>query len=420
MRFRKLLLALLFLSLGTLLLGASISEWAELAVQASAYLETRPDDDEARSNLALFYMMSNQPLLGLRQYRILIQKDELNLDAQAGAIWALNNLKQYDLSISTSRDLLRKYPDHAPFHNLIGYALLKIDNYSSARYHYHRALLLEPDVPSLNQVSHEGLAWAYMKSDDYPKALNSFLDAQALATESLAGFGFSELQETYFHTSIGYGIPNQDLESFSIEQSYRSKTNRLRFSFEELRSERKHSRSHLALQARKQLYGFSTNVRLDYVNGANSEIWPAWKADVSLSPRFYLLRSIVDTNVGFAKVWNNSYPVNLVNAGLHFTYNQIGLSCVSTFRGDDVVLQTGCTIPVYQHQVGFSYTYGDNAWIANNFGYLYDPAIKQKQSLEGAIKLALSDMLYIYQVNSYRYLNTDWEYSFFIRLGVEY
>lgn len=402
---------------------ATSAQWKDLAEKALIYIDEHPEDNEARSDLAFFYMMSNQPLLALRQYRILIQIDEADLQAQAGAIWALNNLKQYRISINTATTQLQKHPEHAPFHNLIGYALLKTNQFGSVRYHYHQALGLEPNLQALNQVSYEGLGWAYMQSDDFPKANKYFALAQALSTDSQAVYGFDQLCETKITSSVSYGIPLKDTESIVIEQNVQFSANRIKLGFEELRLNKKHERRSIALEAGRQFMGFALNFRTQYLDGKDELIYPAGVLQASIAPRFYTFKYAIEPILSYQTGWTRQQNMAALGAGASLDYNGYQLGFIHTRSAADSTWdQTQLTlqIPLYQNTVELSFTEGSNAWQTDAYGFFTDSGQALKRSYGFGLEIPLTESIELSQLNKYSRFEAEWMYSFFIRLGIKY
>jgi predicted Zn-dependent protease len=81
-------------------------------------------------------------------------------------ISGLINESRLDEAIAHCRHILEQHPRHVRTYELLGKALLELENYQDASDIFQRVLSADPE----NVVSHAGLAIAYSVADDYTRA----------------------------------------------------------------------------------------------------------------------------------------------------------------------------------------------------------------------------------------------------------
>ncbi|MDZ4121031.1 MAG: tetratricopeptide repeat protein [Candidatus Cloacimonadaceae bacterium] len=412
-------------------LQADHASYIDMAESIKIWVDENPEDDNARLNLGYYYMMSMQPLLALREYRILSNKDPGNLPAQAGSIWALNILKQYSISIPQAKNILKQYPDYAPIHNLLGFAYLKTDKFSSARYHYSRALELEPFETKSRVISYEGLGWAYAGLQNYCKAIRNYYIASTLTPDSTEIYGFGELNEPKYYTTINYTIPRDDREAITLEQSYQIKSYGFKLSMEDFRYRGKHYRYSLGSDFHKQLHDIKLGLSIRYLTGKDDDLYPGILSRISARPDLYMdkywLKPLI---AGTYSQWPR-FDVYQFDTGLtvgrdksSMSYRYCRIYQDNESLGSDIsktVHIVDLTIPIYKgSSLTCSLSEGNRAWYTDLTGNVYDRSDAIDRTFGIYIYVPVAQGIGLGQFNQMGRSEGKWEYLFNVGLTIHY
>lgn len=393
-------------------------------------LYQNPDNSKSRISLAYAYMMTNQALLALREYRTLAKDDPVNLDAQSGIIWALSILKQYPLAIATAEKLIKEYPSHAPFHNLIAYIHLQNKRYSSARYHYKKALELEAFDFTNRQIAFDGLSWVYFALGDFPGADENYHKAASLVRDPNIISGPHNLYDMHYNTAFSYAKPSKEKESFRFDQSISKKSWKAKFFAEEFRVQSEHYRISTGLELSKDMGLLQPGLGYQNLMGDYQNIYPAHIASIKTQSSVYLNKYIFYPSLRASWGRWKSFDTMQADIGMalyrdrwNLAYDYSLLSLDSESPDADTLYsrhKLQLLIPIYNTTLGLYFAEGLSSWMVfDNF-----IAIDRAEGIERFIGISagipITNSLYLLQYNQYGLANNEWEYLFYVQLSLRY
>lgn len=433
-------LLLFLLCLVSFSLWADYATWLKETEQGSEYIKSNPEDDTARIHLAYAYMMSNQPLLALREYRILSQKDKTNLPAQAGVLWALNNLKQYSITKKNAKELIQQYPQYPAFHNLIAYAYLKTAKNSSARYHYDLGLKYEAFDLYSRQISYDGLGWAYSNLGDYPRAIASFDKAASLSSDSSESYGRDELLRLGLKSTLSYAMPSlkggnksDDVKKEAIRytQTIRSRSWKANLAAEEFRVEGEHFRFLYAVEVQKQFKPLQITAVYVGINGDDERVYPANIASLGAAfPLYYKMLWLVPS-LRYSHGRYERFDTQQADGALQIGMDGYALAYTHSRSFQDneavdsdtlrVVNRISFSVPIPANiALTLSYSSGATDFHLDKYANVSDKFSSQDRSYGVSIHAPLSQSISITQFTQYAKVTEGWEYLLYLNLAISY
>ncbi|PKN78454.1 MAG: hypothetical protein CVU48_08325 [Candidatus Cloacimonetes bacterium HGW-Cloacimonetes-1] len=424
----KSLFVIILLVLAVVGLYSQEQTWQAKIIDINAYLETNPSDTAARTALAYYYMMNNQPLLGLREYRVVVEADSSKTDAQAGILWALNSMEQYKTTIKLAHDLLQTYPEIAAIHNLVAFAYLKKQDTTIARYHYKMASDEAGHDLLARQTALEGLGWTNMLLDNTARALQYYSKAQSLNRVDI--YGLTRLNTPRFTTAFSYSVPDSTGKAYRVSQSIRYRTWKADLAVDEFQLNNKHFRTIYMANLTKQFSTLQTGLHYAYADGNDARVYPASNIGLSVAPMLYYRSTLMklDQSVNMAHYERfNGYQYS-ITPSLRRGKWQTAYTYSYHYQDNEAV---GADTSKAIHRVQLSRTmykgselglyggYGDTAWTVDNYLNLTDAFDAKSKYFGCSLFVPLGDMIELTQYNEWGY-SADWQYLFYLKLAIRY
>ena len=405
--------------------------WQELAESAGLYLEENPEDDEARLNLGYYYMMSNQPLLALREYRRITQQDSGNLDAWAGVIWAYTGMRQYKLALSTAEEQTALHPDYAPFYNLRANAYVRLGDAAAARYHYAQALEHSPFDMTVRRTAYEGLGWSYHYMNDLNRSSDNFRKAQSLAAKGEQVYGSDLYEQSHWLTEFAWTRPYNDANAYYASQGYSKGSWGLQASFDEFQKDKKHYRTAFQIQIHKQSGVIRSRVYGTLITGIDEETYPAYCFGISNNIPFYIQRAVVTPVHRFHyshyprfSIYQNDIALAVnchkIDTGYQFTHLYRDNESLNSDR-QNTQHHLWLRYPILsQTLLGIYAGWGDQSWWMTPTGSVGDTSEGMDSYYGMDITFPLAGSIYAGFYNQFGSRNEDWEYLLKARLLLLY
>ena len=421
-------LILILATMFTSSIYAQEQTWKAKIDEAKASLETNPSDTVTRTTLAYYYMKNNQTLLGLREYRAVVEADSTNMDAQAGILWALNSLNQYKTVIKLSHDLLQTYPDNAALHNLAAFAYLKTYDTSIARYHYNVAADEAGYDLLARQTALEGLGWTNILLDNSARSLQYYSKAQSLDKEEI--YGLALLNSMRFVTSVSYSVPDSIGKAYRVSQSIRYRTWKTDLAVDEYQLNNKHFRSIYMANLTKQFSNWQAGLHYSYMDGNDARVYPASNIGLSLTPMFYYRTALLklDQSFNYAHYERfNGYQYS-ISPSIRRGKWQVAYSYAMLYQDNESIdADSSKTIQRVQlsrsmykgSELGLYGGYGDMAWTIDSYLNLTDDFNANQKYIGCSIFVPLGEMVELTQYNEWGY-SADWHYLFYLKLAIRY
>ncbi|MBM4403444.1 MAG: hypothetical protein FJ042_03535 [Candidatus Cloacimonetes bacterium] len=405
--------------------------WQEAIEADLEYLLDHPDDDEVRLKLGYSYMMSNQPLLALREYRRLTQKDKDNPDAWVGVIWAYNGMRQYPLAISTARDQVALHPEYAPFYNLWANALLRTGDNAAARYYYSMALEHAPFDIVQRRSAYEGLGWSYHYLDDIHRSRDNFYKAKALMPLGEPVYGGEINEQGRWQTEFAWTRAHAAVNVYYGSQAYGQGSWMVRASFEELQNDDGHYRTAFQVQGHKQLSVLRSSVSGTLITGIDEDHYPAYAAGIGSRANLYLRAAAITPYHRINLTRFPHFNIYQNDLGLSLTYRktELGYQLSYIYRDADPMDSDEQN---FLHHIWMQYPilpmthlglyagWGDLSWWTTGSGSINDLNEGMDSYYGLDILFPLVGSLAAGFYNQFGLCNSDWEYLFKCRLNLVY
>lgn len=409
------------------------SEYDSLIVACTQSLDANPADLDARIQRAYYFMLTNRPLLALRDYRSALETAPGNKDASAGVLWALNNLKAYDISLQTAKKLTRQEPDEPAYHIHRAYAYLKTGGFSQARHHYHTALENEPFNFQNREIAYDGLGWAYLMLGDYWPAAENFYKAQTLNHTDPDLYGSELLNELKLKTAAGFTRPQEDKLSFMLSQEASYKAALAGFKWEEFHLSQKYYRRILQAKAGFQTSPLNLKAIYNNLDGVDEDIYPAHVYTGIIEPKLYLKHTLLIPRLRlnysqYASFDVHQYDLNpsLIYGKWNFAPSLRYVYTDSEIVGrDDEKLIFAMEISrdlfrgVY---LGAYYSNGNEAWVIDNYHNVIDttPDLADDYYYGFSVYIPFGEYISLVQYNQFNNIDKDTKYLFHMRLEVSW
>lgn len=215
-----------------------------------------------------------------QQYHSLSLLEPENTAAWEGLMWAMNMQGKYSSTLKLSRDLAKKQLIRGAMDNYRAFALLKNLRYPEARYHYQKAYIGDPGNPLANQVSQEGLAYAYLGMGDYPRF--------AFHLNRAAGVVFPlPKARAGFRSTVSYSVPGKDKQAIAFGQNISYKSWKLSAGYEDFRIDSEAFRTVIKAGLGKQFNPLELALSARSMAGEDERVYPAKQVGLLLSSRIY-------------------------------------------------------------------------------------------------------------------------------------
>ncbi len=412
-------------------LTAQSMTWSEKADSASAYLELNPEDDTARLNLGYYYMMSHKPLLALREYRRITQRDSDNLDAWSGVIWAYNGMHQYKLARSTAQELVSLHREHAPFYNLLASAYLRLGDHTAARYNYSLALEHSPLDRSVRRAAYEGLGWSYYYLGDPNRSRDNFLKARSLIPAGEQVYGMDLIERSNWQTEFAWTRPSSDANAYFASQSYSRGSWGLQAMIDEFQRDGKHYRTALQFQAHKQIGMIRSRASAQLLVGVDAESYPAQGLGVGNNAAVHIRTMALTPFHRFHLMHYPRFDVYQNDTGISINHAKadIGYQFTHLYQDNDAL---GSDEQRTQHHIwlgypigsagrlGFYAGWGDQSWWTTPAGASVDTYYGVDSYYGFDLFFPLAGGIYAGFYNQIGSGSSGWDYLFKVRLNFSY
>jgi len=311
------------------------------------------------------------------QYKAITELQSDNLEAWEGLLWAQNALGKYSATLKTSHALLQKHPMHGAFHNYRAFALLKNKRYPEARESYQRALRVMPDNAFANSVSQEGLAYAYLGMDDYPRFQKHMQSASALS-----GYHVAKAKPV-FRTTLAYKIPGKDKTSYAINQNANYGSWGLTLGYEDFYLSGKSFRQMAKAELEKQFIPFDISVSARSLKGNDKRVYPAWQTGAELGTKFYISSFAVKPRLMVSHSHYPRFDVQQLSFKPLLLWRDVAFQYAghAVFMDNEAVdsdsshfaqqFQINKALP-YNVNMGLHYGTGNDTWAVDNNGVIID------------------------------------------------
>lgn len=414
----------------------SIQQNRRSALQAineiSEYLVQNPDDSSARVNLGYNYMLSNQPLLALRAYRYVTERDSTNLNAWQGMLWAYNALTNWKQTIVYSKTSLTLFPQDPVLKNFTAYAEWNSYNALAAHKLYSKSNKLASNSGDINAQSTalEGLGLIYSSYADYSLANHSFQQAQNLLYETTPSWGMDSLKKLHLNTTLSYANLENQKSAVAANHLFTYKRLSVNTGFEQFKIKGKRWRdtwsAGLDFQTRPLQIGIS-----GWWLGGDATTYPAQVYQARITEKYWLSDLMLQPFYRFA--WS-SYPefnVYQNDLAFHVTYQRTTISAsivhtqrdVENLNGDETYLAFHAGLSYIFNKgytVGLSAGKGKQDWSVSPVGYVVDSSETNTKYLGNTLLIPLTktvDLIYYQQLG---YKQAIWNYTGSLALNVSY
>ncbi len=340
-------------------------------------------------NQAYANMLAGNYSLAETQYKSLTEMEPDNLASWEGLLWSLNAQGKYSSTLKLGKKLHHDKPGQAFYYNYLGYALLNSHRFPAARYYYQKGLQSQPGMQLANQISREGMAYAYRNLDDYPHYYANLNSSRQLSSTIQLSKSVPALS-----TTLAYKVPGADKAAYIVKQGISYRRNSLNLAYENLFVGGEQYRHILRSDIRTQLYPLDIGLQGRILKGDDDRVYPAWQVGAELSPRFYPGQFAIKPSL-FASYshhpdldaqqlsfkprvsWrdmNLSYALNAT----YLDYENPGADSLNLFHQFELTK----SLP-YGFGLGLAYGFGNDAWSVDNTGNSID-TFSQNGSYYGA------------------------------------
>ena len=215
------------------------------------------------------------------QYRKLSKLEPDNLTAWEGLMWAQNMQSEYRATLKLARQLDKQQMMQKALLNYKAYALLSLKRYPEARYNYQKAYQGDPGNPLANQISQEGLAYAYLGMGDYPRYQNHLYAASAISGIP------AKNAKPGFHTTFYYCQPGEYKQSWGLIQGIYYRSWMLSLAYEDFSIDSKPFRSIAKAEVGKQFFYVDAKLSARAMEGEDERVYPAKQLGLELTPKIY-------------------------------------------------------------------------------------------------------------------------------------
>jgi tetratricopeptide (TPR) repeat protein len=377
-------------------------------------------------------MLANKPLLALREYRFVTEKDSSNLSAWQGMLWAYNALKKWNLTIKTSRIPLKLFPADPTLSNFTAYAYWNAYDALAAHKYYQKGKKQAVADGELKAQSTalEGLGWIYQSFDDYSLAYNSFQKAQSLSSDSLLSYGMDTLQKLNLNTSLSYSNLENKKSALAANQTINYKRLYINTGFEQFKIEGKRFRDAWSGGIGFQTTPFQLGVSGWYMD-ADTDIYPAHIYQGYLTEKYWLSDMMLQPTYRFAystypefNTYQNDLAISTtirrttVSAGIVHTQRD-----VDSPGADETWLAFHAKLS-YAFDKGFiaslSAGKGRQDWWVSPVGYIVDTSITNTKYVGNTVLVPLSKSVNLVFYHQLGFKCAIWHYTGSLALNVSY
>ncbi|MDY0151902.1 MAG: hypothetical protein RBS43_06470, partial [Candidatus Cloacimonas sp.] len=215
------------------------------------------------------------------QYFALSTQEPHNHAAWEGLLWAQNALGKYHATLKLSHQLVKQQEMQGAMYNYLAFAYLQSKRPSEARYYYQLGYRLDPQNPLGNQISQEGMAYAYLALGDYPHFYE-----QLNRSTALSGIPAPK-PKLVFQTTLSYNAPAKNKKAYGIGQSIAYRSWKLSGAYDDFRISNTPFRNVLKAELGKQCNPLDIAVSGRTISGDDERVYPAKQVGLVLSPKLY-------------------------------------------------------------------------------------------------------------------------------------
>lgn len=425
-------LPLIFILLFSCLLFSENLDNQRYINEISDYLVNNSEDLDARINLGYYYMLDNNPLLALREYRYVTERDSSNLTAWQGVLWAYNaqyNWKQTTIKSKTAQKL---FPQDPIIRNFTGYAYWNSYNALAARrlYMISNALAEAAGDTQAQTAALEGLGWIYQAYNDYSLARLSFTNSNNTNRIDSNSAGLKSLKKVKLNTLMSYANLENKKSSLTANQILDYKRLTIKTGLEQFKADGKKIRDSWSAGISYQTRPFVLEADAWLLKG-NYNIYPAhiyqaqimeryWFNDMMLKPTYRFAYShYPDFNV-YQNALNLDYSVRRTTLGATVVHSRRD---VENLNADETYLAYHGSLSYIMNKgviLGLTAGHGRQDWYVSSLGYIVDTNITNKKYIGNSILFPLSgkvDLIYYHQLG---YKQKIWHYTGSVTLSVSY
>ena len=201
--------------------------------------------------------------------------------AWEGLLWSLNAQGKFRKTLKTFSDAKTKLPEPEKLYNYYAYALSMQNRFPEARFYYKQALENMPVNPLANEVSCEGLAYAYLALDNFPEAQTYFSRAAFISHRPIPAFKPS------FNSTVYYKVPGKNKTAYGLMQSAQYKSAKLKLNYEYFQLDNAYFRDLFRADFTYQFTPLEAGINGSYLSGKDERVYPAWQIGAKLCPKLY-------------------------------------------------------------------------------------------------------------------------------------
>jgi tetratricopeptide (TPR) repeat protein len=398
----------------------------------SEYLIQNPDDLTARVNLGYNYMLSDQPLLAIRAYRYVTERDSTNLYAWQGMLWAYNALANWEQAIVYSKTPLQQFPQDPALKNFTAYAEWNSYNALTAYRLYSQSNRLAALIGDTNAQSTalEGLGLIYSSFADYSLANKSFQQAQNLLYKTTPSMGMDSLKKLHLYTSLSYTNLENQKSVVAANQFLTYKRLSVNTGFEQFKIKGKRWRdtwsAGLDFQTRPVQIGFS-----GWWLDGKANLYPAQVYQTMITEKYWLNDLMLQPFYRFAWSRYPNFNVYQNDLAFHASYRRTTISArvvhsqrdVESLNGDETfwAYHTGLGYIFNKgYTVSLSAGKGRQDWSVSPVGYVVDSYETNTKYLGITFLMPLSKMVDLIYYQQLGYKQAIWHYTGSIAMKVSY
>ncbi len=396
------------------------------------YLINNPDDMTARLNLGYNYMLDNKPMLALREYRFITEKDSTNLQAWMGMLWAYNTLKNWKYSLANSKIPLKLFPQDSALLSYTAFAYWNSFNAMTAHKYYSLSLKqAKKDNGLLAQsIALEGLGWIYLSYNDYSLAHNSFQQAQVLSNASSISSGMESLKRFNQNTILSYSNLENKKTTLSANQCINYKRLNIQTGFEQFKTDGKRIRDAWSAGVGFQTKPFLVGISGWSLNGKTTD-YPVHIYQTYITEKYWFSDLLLQPTYRFAY---SEYPeFNAYQNDLAFsaTYLKTTISAGAVRTQRDVE-NLNADASWWAYHAKFSYPFnrgyivslsagkGKQDWWVSPVGFIVDTNVTNIRYLGNTISIPCSKTVDIIFYHQLGYKKDIWHYTGSLAMNVSY
>ena len=396
------------------------------------FLKENPDDLNARINLGYNYMLDNKPLLAIREYRNVAEKDSSNLQAWQGLLWAYNAQKSWNYTITNSKKPMQLFPQDSSIKGFTAFAYWNSYNALTAHKYYSQSLKLARQNNELlgQSMALEGLGWIYQSFDDYSLAYKSFEQARIISNQTSVSYGMDLLNRVKLSTSFSYSNLENKKSAISANQALNYKRLSLHTGFEQFKIDGKRFRDAWSGGISLQTSPFQIGVS-GWSLDAKSTTYPAHIYQGYITEKYWLSDMLLQPTYRFAYSRYPEFNVYQNDLALSTTFRKTTVS-VGAVRSQRDVESVGADETWWAYHAIISYPFykgyivslsagkGRQDWWVSPVGYIVDTSITNVKYLGNTLIIPLSKPVSMILYHQLGYKDDVWHYTGSFGLNVSY